>query len=122
VRRAEALTELLQILNDLEADSFDGIVTGDESWFQYLYEPSGMFAKSPDDVTPRARQEIGGKKTMFIIFFTNRKLLIAEYLPKGQKYNQDDFISDILPALESEKMRYRMVGKPLHRPTVMVKI
>jgi hypothetical protein len=44
---------------------------------------------------------------MFTIFFTNRKLLIAEYLPKGQKYNQADFISDILPELEQEKMRYK---------------
>jgi hypothetical protein len=32
VRRVEASTELFQILNDLEVDSFDGITTGDESW------------------------------------------------------------------------------------------
>jgi hypothetical protein len=48
---------------------------------------------------------MGVKKTMFTIFFTNRKLLIAEYLPKGQKYSQDYFISDILPDLEREQMR-----------------
>jgi hypothetical protein len=42
---------------------------------------------------------------MFTLFFTNRKSLIAEYLPEGQKYNQDDFISDILPEREREKMR-----------------
>jgi histone-lysine N-methyltransferase SETMAR len=107
VKRAGASTELLQILNDLEADSFDGIAIGDESWFQYLYESSAMFAKSSGDVTPRTRQEIGVKKTMFTIFFTNTKLLIAEDLPKGQKYNQDYFISDILPELEREKMRYK---------------
>jgi hypothetical protein len=29
----EYLTELIQTLNDLEADSFDGITTYDESWF-----------------------------------------------------------------------------------------
>jgi hypothetical protein len=44
---------------------------------------------------------------MFTVFFTNRKLLIADDLPKGQKYNQDYFISDILPELEREKMRYK---------------
>jgi hypothetical protein len=44
---------------------------------------------------------------MFTIFFTNMKLLIAEYLPKSQKYNQDYFISDILPELEREKIEYR---------------
>jgi hypothetical protein len=106
VKRVEGSTELFQILNDLEADSFHGIATGDESWFQYRSESSAMFAKSPGDVTARTRQGIGVKKTMFTIFFTNRKLLIAEYLPKGQKYNQDHFIPDILPELEREKIRY----------------
>jgi hypothetical protein len=30
-------------------------------------------------------------------------MVIAEYLPKGQKYNQDFFDSDILPELKREK-------------------
>jgi hypothetical protein len=62
-----------------------------------------MFAKSPGDVIPRTRKAIGVKRTRFIIFFTNRKLLIAEYLPKCQKCHQDYFISDILPELGREK-------------------
>jgi hypothetical protein len=44
---------------------------------------------------------------MFTVFFTNRKLLIADDLPKGQKYHQDYFISDIPTELEREKMRYK---------------
>jgi hypothetical protein len=92
VKRVEASTELLHILNPLEIDSFDGITTGDEFWFQYLYESSDMFAKSPHDITPRTRPGIGVKKTIFTVLFTNRKLLIADDLRKGQKYNQDYFI------------------------------
>jgi hypothetical protein len=91
VTRGQASNELLQILNDLEADSFDGTATGDESWFHYLYESSAIFVKSPGDVSPRTRKEINVKKTVFTIFFTNRKFLIAEYLPKGQKCNEDYF-------------------------------
>jgi histone-lysine N-methyltransferase SETMAR len=53
------------------------------------------------------REKNGVKKTMFTIFFTDRKLLITEYLPKGQKYSQDYFISYILPELEHEKKRYK---------------
>jgi hypothetical protein len=56
-----------------------------------------MFASSPGDVTARTRQGISVKKIMFTIFFTNTTLLVAEDLRKGQKYNQDSFISDILP-------------------------
>jgi hypothetical protein len=56
--RVEASNELPQILNDLEADPFDGITTGDESWVHSLDEPSAMFAKSSGDVIPRTRKEI----------------------------------------------------------------
>jgi hypothetical protein len=66
-----------------------------------------MFASSPGDVTPRTRKGIGVEKTMFTIFFTNTKLLVAEDLPKGQKHNQDYFISENLLELEHEKMRYK---------------
>jgi hypothetical protein len=41
VTRVEASNELMEILNDLEADSFDGITTSDESRFHYLHESSG---------------------------------------------------------------------------------
>jgi transposase len=107
VKRVETSTELFHILNELEVDSFDGITTDDESSFQYLSESSAMFAKWLRDVNPRTRPGIGVTKRMSTIVFANRKLLIAEDLPKGQKYSQDYFISDILPALEREKMRYK---------------
>jgi histone-lysine N-methyltransferase SETMAR len=107
LKKVETSAELLQILNDLQADFFDGITTGDESWFQYLYESSAMFAKSPGDVVPRTRKGIGVKKTTITIFFTNRKLFIAKDFPKGQKYNQDYFLSEIIPELEQEKSRYK---------------
>jgi histone-lysine N-methyltransferase SETMAR len=54
-------------------------------------------------MSPQERDKV----SVFTIFFTNGKLLIAESLPKGQKYNQDHFVSDILPELEPEKMRYK---------------
>jgi hypothetical protein len=103
VKRVEVSSELLRILNELEVDSVTGITTGDKSWFQCLYESSAIFPKSPDDVAPRTRPEIGVKKTMFTIFFANRKSLISEDLPKGQKYNQNYFISDMLAELEGKK-------------------
>jgi hypothetical protein len=103
VTRIEASNELLQILDDLEADSFDEIITGDGSGFHSLYEPLGMFSKLPRDVITRTRKEIDVKKRIFTIFFTNKKLLTTEHLPKGQKYDQDYIVSDILSELEREK-------------------
>jgi hypothetical protein len=66
-----------------------------------------MFANSPGDDTPRMRQAIDVKKTMFPLCFIKRKLLVAEDVPTGQKYNQDYFISAIIPELEREKLRYK---------------
>jgi hypothetical protein len=67
VTRVEASTELIQILNDFEADSFDGITTGDESWFQYLYESSAVFAKSPGDVVPKTTKGMMSRK-LWLLF------------------------------------------------------
>jgi hypothetical protein len=87
--RVEASNELLQIPNDLEADSLDGITTSDQSWFHYLYDSLVMFAKSPCDVIPRKKWY---EENYISYFFINRKLLIAKYLPKSQKYSHDYFI------------------------------
>jgi hypothetical protein len=103
IKRVEASTELIQILNDLQADSFDGITIGDESLFQYLYESLAIFSKLPGDVVSRTRKGIDVMKTMAIFFFAIKKLLIASDLPKGQKHNQDYFTSNVLPELECEK-------------------
>jgi hypothetical protein len=51
--RAEVSKEMLRILQDSEENKFDGIVTGEESWFRYLYPCSKMFARSPAEVVPR---------------------------------------------------------------------
>jgi hypothetical protein len=107
VKRAEGSTELIHILNELEVDSFDGLTTGDESWFQSLSESSAIFAKSLHDITPRTRRGIAVKKTMFTILLIHRKSLMGGNLRNGQKYNQDYFISEIVPEWEREEMRYK---------------
>jgi hypothetical protein len=103
VTTIEASNEPPQILNDLEADSSDGITTGDSSWFHYLDESSTMFVNSPGNVIPRTRKEIGMKKIMFTIFFINMKLLIAEYLQKCQKYSQDSSFQIFFQSFNEKK-------------------
>jgi hypothetical protein len=41
----------LTILANLAEKSFQGIITGDESWFAYLIESDAMFASSLAEVT-----------------------------------------------------------------------
>jgi hypothetical protein len=40
----EAAKEMLWFLQESEANDFDSIATGDESWFQHTMAPSKMFA------------------------------------------------------------------------------
>jgi transposase len=62
VAHVEALKTILRVQKDPESNDFEGIATGDESWFRYCYPSSTMFALAPSDVIPRARQTIGAKK------------------------------------------------------------
>jgi hypothetical protein len=86
--RVKASKEMLRILQDSEENKFEGIVTGDESWFRYLYLCSKIFARSPAEIVPRIRQGIDTKKTMVTMFFTGRELIILDVLPKDSKFNQ----------------------------------
>jgi hypothetical protein len=72
-----------------------------------------MFADSRESVVPRIRQDISVPKTMITIFFTSRRLLVLETLPKGPKFNQDYFNQCIFPRFYREKTRIsRKMGFP----------
>jgi hypothetical protein len=107
VQRVGAAKLLLQILQMLQPNAFDGITTGDKSGFQYVYMSNSMFARSRDHAATRTKDADRTKKTMLTVFFTNRRLIVLEALPKGTTFTQHYFISDILPDLDGEKLRYR---------------
>jgi hypothetical protein len=42
----EASKTILRVLQDAESDDFEGIATGDESWFRYCYPSSRLIISS----------------------------------------------------------------------------
>jgi hypothetical protein len=52
-----------------------------------------MFARLSADIVPRMRQGIGAKKITLTLFFTARKLIVLNVLPKGHKANQQYFVN-----------------------------
>jgi hypothetical protein len=62
IARVRAAKETLRILQELEMNDFDGITTGDESWFQHATASSKMFARLTVDVIPRTQQAVGAKR------------------------------------------------------------
>jgi hypothetical protein len=107
VQRVEAATLLLQILQMLQPNGFEGIATGDEPWFQYVYMPNSLFTPSRDLAATRTNDADRTMNTMLTVFLTSRKLIVLEALPKWTTFTPHHFISDILPDLDSEKQRYR---------------
>jgi hypothetical protein len=93
--------------------NFEGITTGDESWFLYITYGDSMFATSAREMVPRNKQNIFATKTMVTRFFTSTRLLVLNFFPKGTKFNQDYFIDTMLPNLYGEKRRIaRRKGLP----------
>jgi hypothetical protein len=62
VARVEAPKTILRVGQDAKSSDFEGIATGDESWFRYWYPSSIMFARAPSEVIPRTQQTVGAKK------------------------------------------------------------
>jgi hypothetical protein len=104
---------LLDMLQLYTEHNFEGITTGDESWFLYTAYGVSMFATSAREVVPRTKQNISAKKTMVTIFFVSTLLLVLSFIPKCSKFNQNYFIDTVLLNLYSEKRRIaRCKGLP----------
>jgi hypothetical protein len=84
---------------------FEGIVTGDEFWFQYSSYSDSMSAVSRESVVPKVRRDISGQKTLLPICFPSRRLLVLKPLPKGTKFSEGYFVDAIFPGLYNEKRR-----------------
>jgi histone-lysine N-methyltransferase SETMAR len=99
---------LLAILRRLQDNSFEGISTEDESWFLYEHQSDSMFAASRETVRPRNRHEDQCNKTMITVFFTPTRLLVPNALTHSQTFTQEYFITELLPILHRENIRFRL--------------
>jgi hypothetical protein len=66
--QSEVLLDMIQLCAE---HHFEGITTGDESWFLYTAGGDSMFATSAREVVPKAKQNLSTKKTLARIFFTS---------------------------------------------------
>jgi hypothetical protein len=92
---------LIFLRND-ESTGFSHVATGNESWFSYRCESIHSYAKSREEVLPRAKTTIATKRAMVTIFFTETKLLVLDVLPNEEKFNRDPFLAAITPELLKE--------------------
>jgi hypothetical protein len=62
-----------------------------------------MFAASREKATACVRTQLSVQKVMTTVFVTSTALTVSEPLPKGRKFNQDYFISTMLPEQVQDK-------------------
>jgi hypothetical protein len=53
---------MLRILQESEANDFDGIATGNQFWFPHIMTSSKMLIRSEAYLIPKTRQGVGAKK------------------------------------------------------------
>jgi hypothetical protein len=100
--QVDASRKLSSLLGMYAEHHFEGIATGDESWFQCSSYSDSMFASSRESVGPRIRRDISGQKTIIAIFCPSRRLLVLKVSPKSIKLNQNYFTDAIFPGLYNE--------------------
>jgi hypothetical protein len=76
-------TDLLNVLHRQANYSCSRIVTGDESWFLYLYLYDYMFAISRDEMIPREKATIEAQRIMLTILFSGMSLITVDTLLFG---------------------------------------
>lgn len=96
IERVEKSRALLKTLYSCQENNFISLITLDESWFYFDYETNAMYAPSIEKVPPRVLKKIGSKKCMITIAFSGDRLICIDALPKGIKFNQEYFITNIL--------------------------
>jgi hypothetical protein len=60
-----------------------------------------MWARSRDDIPTRPLQKIDWRKSMFTIFFSDKKLAFLDSLPKGQNMNSYHFCNTVLEGIKA---------------------
>lgn len=101
-RRVSCSKSMLQELRTFQKEGFHHIITGDESWFYLRYFHQFMYTDSKENVPKIPKRMISDTKFMYTIFWNPWKFYIVDVLPKGQKFNSEYFINNILEELQTE--------------------
>ena len=110
--RVDIANQMLDILRKEQRTHFQNIYTGDESWFLFEYNQRSQWVLSKEDLLTKTRKTNMQRKIMLTVFFNGYGHVIADFLPKGMKFNGSYFIN-ILSQINNEVYPQ---GRPAHAP------
>lgn len=90
---------ILEALETAKRSHFNGIITGDESWFLYYYQNEHRWVLKSEDpgeiVAPTNYQ----RKNMISIYISKTGNFLIDIMPEGMKFNSLYFCNMIIPQL-----------------------
>lgn len=98
--RFDMAKNMLKILQNLEHDHFNYIITGDESWFCYYYNYKRKWVLDTDEIDQRIEQSNFQPKKMVTIFIGINGYVLIDCKPPDQKITSEYFINNVLKPLE----------------------
>ena len=99
----EQATELFQLLTKSKHNSYRNIITGDQSWFLYKYDPQGAWVFEDDSAPVYPNPSNFVQKMMLTIIWGVYGTYIIDELPEGEHFNSQYFVEHILLPLEAQK-------------------
>jgi hypothetical protein len=120
-QKAEQVTLSHEILAVLESDrrnSFQNVITRDESWFFLYYPRDSICAQSRDEVPEIISQQIDSEKCLISVLWSVNGMQSLEDVPKATTYHSAFFCDIIVPSLVqglcSDSARRSLKGCDIH--------
>jgi histone-lysine N-methyltransferase SETMAR len=102
-QRVQLSKELLLLLTSVQADPNQYLITLDESWFYLWSERDTIWLQPGSEPPERVKHTVQDEKVMITIAWWTSGFHLVTGLPKGQKFNANYYINQILtPLLNSE--------------------
>jgi transposase len=80
----------------MEANKFRNILTGDESWSMLEYQHAVKWSLSREDVSTRARRQIGTKTLMLTVIWEVDDFHVVDLMTSQRSFNSGSFVSRVL--------------------------
>lgn len=101
--RVTQIKSLLEILQASKHESYRNLLTGDQKWFNLYHGNDGAWIEPDQDSPQMIGDEISMTKVMVTIIWGVNGFFIVDFLPFGQSYNSEYFISNILEPLSEKR-------------------
>jgi hypothetical protein len=75
--------ELLTVLQAMEEQGSQNLMTGDESWFYFDYYPATQWSVCADNVEPKAKRTIAARKFIVTVIFGIDGFHVVDVMPEG---------------------------------------